>query len=552
MSVIKTSTFSTFILGALFVSACGVPDEQIGASAQALTSDRNRDVKAPLQAESADVSSGVVIWPLGLSYIEDGDYVAYNHVDFGAGVAARVFSTNMAMPNNNNVMELRLDEPDGPLLGRLVTRSTGSDFDTYAIRHGALEDISEVKGLHDLYITFDGSANYQRCMDSCWAQNALDCPSAMLEGCGDGIGNFDWIFLGDSCQANEPFVHGDECVASCPTDAPLSHNGVCVAECPAAAPLAASGACVAACPATSPLLYDGQCISACPPAAPLSVDGTCAAACPASKPLREGSSCVSLCSTSSPISHDGQCLNKCPPGLTQEGSTCSNTAPNTGPTLCNGVPIAAGECCPSAADLALAETKTCTAAVCDYSRGCFRNADLTGLIINAGSVSFAGADLSGANFFASRIISTGAVRFVGAKLERASLSAMQIKADQLSFEGVSARGLVISGSQFSATSAISFYGANVDEAKWGGALFSARTGFDFRRATFRNAIINQSSFTGGVISMQNTKFDGASLVGTTFSGANFEMDQGTSFCDAVMTSTRFTAPNYTPVFACVP
>ncbi|TYQ15315.1 UNVERIFIED_CONTAM: endo-1,4-beta-xylanase [Acetivibrio alkalicellulosi] len=88
----------------------------------------------------------------GLGYIEDGNYVVYNNIDFGNG--ATVFRAMVANAITSNI-ELRLNSPTGTRIGTLQVASTG-DWDVYEEQTCA---ISNVTGRNDLYLVFSGPVN---------------------------------------------------------------------------------------------------------------------------------------------------------------------------------------------------------------------------------------------------------------------------------------------------------------------------------------------------------------------------------------------------------
>jgi arabinoxylan arabinofuranohydrolase len=86
-----------------------------------------------------------------LSVIEDKDWAAYTRLDFGRGVKA--FRARAASLGRGGEIELRLDAPDGELIGTCRVGETGGWHEwrlfTCATR--------EVRGTHALYLVFRGS-----------------------------------------------------------------------------------------------------------------------------------------------------------------------------------------------------------------------------------------------------------------------------------------------------------------------------------------------------------------------------------------------------------
>jgi hypothetical protein len=89
-----------------------------------------------------------------VGYIEDGDYVVYNNINFGSG--AESFLVRVASGANGGNIEIRLDSIDGQLIGTCPV--TGTDgWQTWA---DATCSVSEVSGNHDLYLKFTGGSGY--------------------------------------------------------------------------------------------------------------------------------------------------------------------------------------------------------------------------------------------------------------------------------------------------------------------------------------------------------------------------------------------------------
>jgi hypothetical protein len=143
-----------------------------------------------VQAESASDLVGVTNHGNGISYVDHGDSVKYASVNFGAAWTYGKFVARIASPFGGNRVEVRRDSPDGPLVADLVTTATGS-FSDFAEQSAPI--MGPVSGVHDLYVRFVGATNRAACQ-ICWDQNTSTCPAAD-NGCGYGIGNFDWFAL---------------------------------------------------------------------------------------------------------------------------------------------------------------------------------------------------------------------------------------------------------------------------------------------------------------------------------------------------------------------
>ena len=88
----------------------------------------------------------------GVGYIEKGNYMVFNNIDFGNGATS--FKALVADSLNVNI-ELRLNSPTGTLIGTLPVESTG-DWNTYQEQ---VCNISKVTGVNDLYLVFSGPVN---------------------------------------------------------------------------------------------------------------------------------------------------------------------------------------------------------------------------------------------------------------------------------------------------------------------------------------------------------------------------------------------------------
>jgi hypothetical protein len=111
-----------------------------------------RNAKATIEAESFDSASGIKLQSPGIGSCDNGDWVKYAAVDFGAG--ATKMSASVAVPTQyaGGHIEIRLDSISGPVIGTLTVASTGSwsAFLTQAV------NLTLTSGVHDLYLVFKG------------------------------------------------------------------------------------------------------------------------------------------------------------------------------------------------------------------------------------------------------------------------------------------------------------------------------------------------------------------------------------------------------------
>ena len=84
---------------------------------------------------------------MALSHLKNGDWVRYADVDFGP-TGASTFTARVASITEGNSMELRLDRPDGPLIGTCPVPDTGGDQQW----QDASCPLKGATGLHFLYL----------------------------------------------------------------------------------------------------------------------------------------------------------------------------------------------------------------------------------------------------------------------------------------------------------------------------------------------------------------------------------------------------------------
>ncbi len=86
---------------------------------------------------------------------KNGAYSSVKNVDFGKD-GAKSFSARVGTTHNNGVtMDVRLDNPDGPIIGTVKVPLTGGDdrFETVTVNVS-----NKITGLHNLYFIFNGKA----------------------------------------------------------------------------------------------------------------------------------------------------------------------------------------------------------------------------------------------------------------------------------------------------------------------------------------------------------------------------------------------------------
>lgn len=80
--------------------------------------------------------------------IDNDETLTLRGVDFGKG--AKRFTASVADVKPFSTIEIHLDSADGPLVGRLTSEATGSDFRSYSCK------VKGAKGVHDLVFRFRG------------------------------------------------------------------------------------------------------------------------------------------------------------------------------------------------------------------------------------------------------------------------------------------------------------------------------------------------------------------------------------------------------------
>ncbi|WP_083609731.1 carbohydrate-binding protein [Paenibacillus sp. P3E] len=87
-----------------------------------------------------------------VAFIDNGDYIAFNNVEFGSGAAS--IDVRVASNNSGGNVEVRLDSATGTLLGTVLVAGTGG-WQSWQTKSAP---ISTVNGVHTLYLKFTGGA----------------------------------------------------------------------------------------------------------------------------------------------------------------------------------------------------------------------------------------------------------------------------------------------------------------------------------------------------------------------------------------------------------
>ncbi|MFD2611625.1 carbohydrate-binding protein [Paenibacillus gansuensis] len=134
-----------------------------------------------LEAEAADESRNITNHGEFIGDVDEGDYLVYRNVDLHAG--AYKADVKLALPDTQagELMEIRADSIDGPLLGTFTTVSTGG-WGTFAVQS---VDLTGGTGTHDLYFIFKN---------------------------GVGFGNIDWFRIYYNMNTTPPVQSGEKAI----------------------------------------------------------------------------------------------------------------------------------------------------------------------------------------------------------------------------------------------------------------------------------------------------------------------------------------------------
>ncbi|MDP4180636.1 MAG: carbohydrate-binding protein [Bacillota bacterium] len=118
-----------------------------------------RSAFTQIEAEDYNTQSGIQTETCNeggqdVGYIENGDYVVYNNINFGSGATG--FQARVSSGANGGSIEIRLDSITGTLLGTCPITGTG-DWQTWVT---STCNISSVTGTHNLYLKFTGDSGY--------------------------------------------------------------------------------------------------------------------------------------------------------------------------------------------------------------------------------------------------------------------------------------------------------------------------------------------------------------------------------------------------------
>jgi arabinoxylan arabinofuranohydrolase len=136
---------------------------EIAADLKGVEPVRHLDPFVRVEAETMAWSAGIAVEPgnpedaagnvpnMVVTDIHNGDWIAVASADFGTGASA--FSARVASESGGGAIELRLDRPDGKLVGTLAVPATGGPDHWVE----ATADVSGAEGVHDVYLVFRGT-----------------------------------------------------------------------------------------------------------------------------------------------------------------------------------------------------------------------------------------------------------------------------------------------------------------------------------------------------------------------------------------------------------
>lgn len=110
--------------------------------------------RATFQAEAHDGSSGVFNAGSTINSLDNGDWIRFDNLSFDGTIRSVQMELGVDREDDMNLIELRLDAPDGQLIGSHRTQVTGGKSSLMT----QFAELSPVKGMHDLYVVFKGGS----------------------------------------------------------------------------------------------------------------------------------------------------------------------------------------------------------------------------------------------------------------------------------------------------------------------------------------------------------------------------------------------------------
>lgn len=191
-----------------------LPAQSVTTFVGSLSSSTTLNPYSTLEAESFSGQSGIQSETCSeggsdIGFIENGDYIVYNNVDFGTSGASS-FQARVASNTSGGNIEIRLDSSTGTLVGTCPVAGTGG-WQTWATKTCT---VSGATGVHNLYLKLTGGSGYLFNVNwSKFTQNTggttvtVECEN-MTKG-GPYVGTITSPFSGVALYAN-----GDYCSTS--------------------------------------------------------------------------------------------------------------------------------------------------------------------------------------------------------------------------------------------------------------------------------------------------------------------------------------------------
>ena len=154
-----------------------------------------------IEAENYDYKSGIDIENCSeggsdVGYIENGDYIGFKDIDL---TGADKIDFRVASNGSDAVLEVRLDSPDGKLIGSTDVTNTGG-WQEWITKTCNIETTS---GKHDVYLVFTGGESYLFNINW-WKPNTPAEEYILGDLNGDGI-----VDIFDLCSMRNAAVDGD-------------------------------------------------------------------------------------------------------------------------------------------------------------------------------------------------------------------------------------------------------------------------------------------------------------------------------------------------------
>ena len=154
-----------------------------------------------IEAENYDYKSGIDVENCSeggsdVGYIEDGDYIGFKDIDL---TGADKIDFRVASNGSDAVLEVRLDSPDGKLIGKTDITSTGG-WQEWITKTCNIEAVS---GKHDVYLVFTGGESYLFNINW-WKPNTPAGEYILGDLNGDGT-----VDVFDLCSMRNAAVDGD-------------------------------------------------------------------------------------------------------------------------------------------------------------------------------------------------------------------------------------------------------------------------------------------------------------------------------------------------------